>query len=373
MKILFISNDPTIFEENSSARSRMRSYAEAIGELHILSQGAKTSDEQEGALFLHSIRPLPTKLGRVFLLWTLSRRAHRLVKKSGIEIVSAQDPFEHGAIAKSAVHHTNAKLHVQVHTDFCSRYFSEESIKNRLRMIIADNVLPHADGIRAVSNRVKNSLVARYGTRISLPVVIPIAMETKVANKSVEPFSISSKFSFMIMAVGRLEKEKRLEDAIRVVAILAKKKYPVALVIVGDGSEKEKLNSLAKKLGIEKRVMFLGWRNDIHELLSHAQAFIQTSAYEGYGRTYIEAALADVPMVVTNVGIIGDVFINKESALVCDVSDIRCLERSMETLIEENDTRYKITYNAHNVADAHIKAVGDTVARTVEDFERLLA
>ncbi|VAW33212.1 hypothetical protein MNBD_CPR01-312 [hydrothermal vent metagenome] len=372
MKILFISNDPTIFEENSSARARMRSYAEAVGELHVISRGDKTEYRQIGALFLHSVKPLPTTLGRLLFLHGLSSRAHKIITTYGIEVVSAQDPFEYGAVALDVVRKTKTKLHIQVHTDFLSPFFVNESLKNRLRLRMADNTLPHADGIRVVSNRIKRSLIARYGASIKDPAVIPIAMETKVTNKSAEPFNINSKFSFMIMAVGRLEKEKRLEDAIRVVARLAKKKYPVALVIVGDGSEKEKLNSLAKKLGIEKRVMFLGWRNDIHELLSHAQAFIQTSAYEGYGRTYMEAALADVPMVVTNAGIIGDVFINKESALVCDVSDIMCLERSMETLIEENDTRYNITYNAHNVADAHIKADGDTIARTVEDFERLL-
>ncbi|HEY4500900.1 MAG TPA: hypothetical protein VJI70_01355, partial [Candidatus Paceibacterota bacterium] len=56
MKILFISNDPTIFVANSAARTRMRAYAEAIGELHIISSAYRDArEEQDGNLFLHPV------------------------------------------------------------------------------------------------------------------------------------------------------------------------------------------------------------------------------------------------------------------------------------------------------------------------------
>jgi len=55
MKVLFISNDKTIFDTKSGARERMRSYAAAIGELHIVSLGEETADTQDGKLFLHSL------------------------------------------------------------------------------------------------------------------------------------------------------------------------------------------------------------------------------------------------------------------------------------------------------------------------------
>ncbi|HEX8947024.1 MAG TPA: glycosyltransferase [Candidatus Paceibacterota bacterium] len=372
MKALFISNDPTIFEPGSSARERMRAYATAIGELHILSRGAKTADEQDGPLSLHSVRVASSPLGRVFAFPALSRLAQELIIEHGIEVVSAQDPFEYGYIAFRAVQGTAAKLHVQVHTDFCSPFFATESLKNRVRVRLADAVLHRAAGIRAVSERVKHGLLARYGERIPEPAVIPIVTVLSAPDASSTPdIPCTPPFPFVLMAIGRFEKEKRFADAVRAAAALVRAEYPVTLALVGEGREKESLRALAQKLGIAKHVVFLGWRTDTAALLSHAQAFIQTSAYEGYGRTYLEAALAGVPMVVTDAGIVGEVFKDNESALVCPVGDITCLTCEVTKLIEENDLRHRIGENAREAARAHLAALGDIPARIAADLARL--
>jgi glycosyltransferase involved in cell wall biosynthesis len=209
-KVLFVSNDPTIFVSTSSTRMRMRSYAQAIGELHILSAGrSHAREEQEGNLFLH-----PVHVSKFFREHELARRAHALIQKYGIEVVSAQDPFEHGRAALRAARDTPAKLHIQVHTDFLSPWFVKDggvfaSLLNTHRRKIADQVLPAARGIRVVSERVKTSLIARYGIRIPKPTVIPIAVDA--ATPIPTPFPKHA-FSFALIAVGRLEPEKRIGD-----------------------------------------------------------------------------------------------------------------------------------------------------------------
>src|SRR3989344_6890249 len=122
MKVLFISNDSTIFDATSSARARMRAYAGAIGELHILSSaGRDVREEQDGNLFLH-----PIHSWKIFRVRALTKKAHEIILKHGIEVVSAQDPFEHGLAALRAIFKIQApkpKLHIQVHTDFLSPWF----------------------------------------------------------------------------------------------------------------------------------------------------------------------------------------------------------------------------------------------------------
>lgn len=351
----------------------MRSYADAIGELHIISRGQRTSDEQDGKLFLHSVCPLPTVLGRIFLLGTITRKARILIDKYHIEVVSAQDPFEYGRVAMRAVHGTKAKLHIQVHTDFLSPFFAKESYKNSVRVHIADAVLPHANGIRTVSQRVKKSLIGRYGNRISEPIVIPIAPQT--TQNTTEPIPLPKlPFTFVLMApVGRLEKEKRLDDAIRVVARLVQEKYPVGLLIAGDGSQRKVLEHIADTLGVKDRVIFLGNRSDVSELLKNtAQAFIQTSSYEGYGRTYLEAALAGVPMVVTDAGIIGELFIHDESALVCAVGDVTHLALEVSRLIEDSALRRALSTRALEIAREHIAASTNLPERIADNLEQTL-
>lgn len=374
MKALFISNDVTIFDNESAARARMQTYARAIGELHILSRAEQRKEIKDGNLHLHGSRPLPTIFGRILFLQTLMRRAHKLIIEKNIDIVSAQDPFEHGRVALHAIRGTKAKLHLQVHTDFCSPFFAKESHKNALRVHIADLVLPKADGIRVVSERVKQGLIKRYGKRIPEPSIIPIAPPTisEISPVPSTPFP-KQPFTFVLMAVGRLEKEKRFDDAIRVIAELVKRRYPVELIIIGTGRERQRLMALAFSLGIKDRIIFFGERKDVPELLKNAQAFIQTSAYEGYGRTYIEAAQAGVPMVVTDAGIIGDVFKQNESALVCPVGDIGCLSLKISRIIEDLSLRRVLAERASVAAQRHLDSLGDLPKQIADDLERTIS
>ena len=79
MKVLFISNDPTIFDAGSAARARMRAYAALIGELHIVSAAPGDAAEvNEGSLYLH-----PTHSWKIFRVRALVLRAHALILEKG--------------------------------------------------------------------------------------------------------------------------------------------------------------------------------------------------------------------------------------------------------------------------------------------------
>ena len=375
MKVLFISNDPTIFDAASVARARMRAYAAAIEELHILSSASRGArEEQDGNLFLH-----PIHTSRIFRVHTLTKRAHALILEKGIEVVSAQDPFEHGLAALRAVRGTQAKLHIQVHTDFLSSWFVRSGnwrsprvrmpLLNRYRRTIADRVLPLADGIRVVSERIKASLVARYGSRISEPMVIPVAVDTVVPVLVRLP---EHSFTFALIAVGRLESEKRIEDILAALKLVAPQYPMIGLFVVGEGRERARLERMTRSLGLADKVIFLGNRPDAWGLMQSAQAFIQASAYEGYGRTLIEAALARVPIITTDVGIVGEVFKGYEDILAVPVADPTALSLSIVGFIEDNGVRQDLPRHAETVARAHLAGVGDIPARIVEDLSRVL-
>lgn len=373
MKVLFVSNDPTIFEPTSAARARMHTYAAAIGELHIVSQaGREAREEQEGCLFLH-----PVHSWKLFRVRALAARAREIIATYNIEVVSAQDPFEHGLAALRAVRGTNAKLHIQVHTDFLSPWFVRSgnwrspSVRmpflNRYRRHMVDRVLPCAAGIRVVSQRVKASLVARYGTRIKVPSVIPVAVEQSAPEPARLPMHPS--FTFSLIAVGRLEPEKRIEDILAALKLVVTHYPMVGLFIVGDGRERGKLETMVHSLGLENNVIFLGERFDARALIGSAQTFIQASAYEGYGRTLIEAALAKVPIITTDVGIVGEVFKGYEDVLSVPVADPTALSLAIVGLIEDTSVRVGLPIHAESTAREHLATVGDIPARIAEDLQ----
>lgn len=376
MKVLFVSNDPAIFDSMSAARARMRTYAVNMGELHIVSLGGLAAqEEQEGNLHLH-----PVRSWNIFRVRALAARAHALIVTHGIEIVSAQDPFEQGLAALRAVEGTAAKLHIQVHTDFLSPWFIHSGnwrspqvrmpFLNRYRRRIADQVLVRADGIRAVSERVKASLIARCGSSIVEPVVIPVPVSSVVPEAVRLP---GHPFTFVLVAVGRLEPEKRLEDTLAALKLVVAHYPMVGLCIVGDGRERSRLERMVRTLDLDQHVLFLGDRPDAWGLMRSAQAFIQASAYEGYGRTLIEAALAKVPVITTDVGIVGEVFKGYEDVLSVPVADPTALSLAIVGFIEDASARLELPRHAEETARAHLASVGDVSARIAADLAHTLS
>lgn len=370
MKVLFVANDPGLLVEGSSVYTRMHTYAAVIGTLHIVTASPETKETHEGPLHVYGVAC--TRLTRVR---TLTQKANELIRHEGIEVVSAQDPFEHGLAALRAVRSTTAKLHIQIHTDFLSPWFVRASpllvsLLNRIRIRIARKVLPHADGIRVVSERIRDSLVATYGTRIVRPHVIPIQVAGRVPEQvSLPPHS----FSFALITVGRLEPEKRIKDILWALHVVRHTCPEVGLVVVGDGSEKPRLQKLARSLGLEDRVVFTeGWRTDAWGLVVNADAYIQTSAYEGYGRTLIEAALAGVPVISTDVGIVGEVFTGKGDLLVAPVSSPEALAIHIRTLAHNPDVCESVARAGEQAARRHLDETDASAAAIAADLARLV-
>lgn len=378
MNILFISSDPSIFDEASSTRARMRTYAEAVaatgGVLHILSRAPRSCQVAENALLLQGIRT-----SKLLALWKLGKKGRDIVHTHAIDIVSAQDPFEHGWAATHAVRGTSAKLHLQVHTDYLSPWFTRTGIfrsprvrmpfLNRLRIRIADRVVPKADGIRTVSKRIRDSMLERYGDAIPEPSVIPVQVPSDVPPRVQLP---PLPFTFVLVAVSRLEPEKRIPDLIAVIERL-KDAYPaLGLVIVGQGRERHTLERVVRSKGLQDRIIFLGERPDAWGLMQSANAFIQASAYEGYGRTLIEAALAGLPIITSDVGIVGEVFVGYENIFAAPVGDPTNLAALTAQLIEDTHARTMLAMKGKRAALTHLAAVENSPTDIVADMAHTL-
>ena len=374
MNVLFISNDPLLFVEGSAVRARMQNYATAIGELHILSRHTENVDITEGALTLHG-----RNKDKVTGWRALAQIGTELIGAYGIEIVSAQDPFEYGYVAMKAVQGTTAKLHIQIHTDFLSPWFTRTGIfrspqvimplKNALRRKIARRVLPKANGIRVVSERIRDSLEVVYGSSIVTPTVLPI-VPTRTVPQAV-PFPVETT-PFTLVTIGRLEPEKRIEDILVALASIVDRYPTISLIVIGDGRERASLEARAEELNISSRVHFLGSRKDAWALMRSGQGYIQASAYEGYGITLVEAALARVPIITSDVGVVGEVFKGYDDVLVSPPGDPVNLAYHMIALIEDVSNREVRLRSAEHKAIEHVSKYQDLPQLMASDLRSVL-
>lgn len=336
MNILSISSDRKLFEPGSAVRSRTLEYGRLVNELHIIVFAKRSRGFGEES-FPPNIFLYPTN---AHTRWGYVPHAifqARKLKRRGvhIDVVTTQDPFEAGLAGFFIARLFGAKLHLQVHTDFMSPYFAKESLANRMRVMLAKFLLPRADAVRVVSERIKKSIhtIVKPSTPIT---ILPIFVDGTVAHDISKKTMLKQKypqFDFHIVMASRLSTEKNIPLALEAMMDIVKEHHKVGLIIVGAGPEEGYLKHIVQNLGLEQHVVFEGWQEDLFPYLSSANAFLLTSNYEGYGMVVIEALASGCPMVMTDVGCAGEAVHNGENGLVVPVGDREALVRAIKRVV----------------------------------------
>ncbi len=114
---------------------------------------------------------------------------------------------------------------------------------------------------------------------------------------------------------------QNLAFAISVFKDILRSHPKTGFVILGDGPQRENLEKHVEISGIGGSVVFLGWRENIYSYLKKADAYLNTSLFEGYGISILEAIHAGLPVVTSDVGGVGHEF-NNSHVKVCDHGDI---------------------------------------------------
>ncbi|OKL39885.1 glycosyltransferase [Pontibacter flavimaris] len=142
---------------------------------------------------------------------------------------------------------------------------------------------------------------------------------------------------FVWISIGRLYEQKDYPNLIRAYERLAKDNEGSVLLIVGRGPLEEELKAMIKQKGLSGRIIMLGVRNDIRELLNVADAYVMSSAWEGQPIALLEAAASGLPIVATNVGGNHTVVSDQENGFLVKSNDSGELYKKMK-LIELQDT-----------------------------------
>lgn len=115
----------------------------------------------------------------------------------------------------------------------------------------------------------------------------------------------------MIGSLGRLHQVKGYDLLIRAFALVDNKR--LRLRIAGEGDELADLKALAKALGVESRVEFVGFKTDVYKFLNSLDIYVQTSRCEGFGLSLIQAMSQALPVVVTPAGSLKELVADKQT------------------------------------------------------------
>ncbi|USG64264.1 glycosyltransferase [Brevibacillus ruminantium] len=118
------------------------------------------------------------------------------------------------------------------------------------------------------------------------------------------------------------------------------------LVMVGDGPERPILEEKVRELGLQEKVSFGGFRQDIPACLHACDAFVHSSLYEGLGYTIIEAMASEVPVVASHVGGVKEFVNDHQTGLAVQPGDPAGLTKAMKEMLDRPELRESLTQNA---------------------------
>lgn len=157
--------------------------------------------------------------------------------------------------------------------------------------------------IIAVGEKVKENLLELYELDTDKINVIYNGIEKYTGEISVVPEikKFKDKGYFIVGNIGRLSKQKGMEYYIKAIPESIKKYRKIKFYIIGDGEDKLELIKLAKELGIEDNVIFLGYRNDVINIIKQLDLIVLSSLWEGLPLTPIEAFSEGKTIIATDV------------------------------------------------------------------------
>lgn len=155
----------------------------------------------------------------------------------------------------------------------------------------------------ACGEMVKQNLVDYYGL---------LSNQVTVIHNAVKPFNgeitedqlvknLHDDGCFVIGNIGRLSEQKGMEYYIKAIPDVVKECPEARFIIAGSGEDESKLKELSKSIGTDNYLTFLGYRNDVQNLMSQLDLIVLSSSWEGLPLTPIEAFSVGKTIVATAV------------------------------------------------------------------------
>lgn len=145
----------------------------------------------------------------------------------------------------------------------------------------------------------------------------------------------------LLIHLSNFRPVKRVFDCIRILAEV-RKEVPAHLLMVGDGPDRGPAEHLARELGLERHVSFLGKQSHVERLLPLAHVLLMPSELESFGLVSLEAMACGVVPVATRVGGVPELITDGEDGFLEPVGDIVAHARRVITLLQNDDLHYRM-------------------------------
>ncbi|MDX9703055.1 MAG: glycosyltransferase [Candidatus Auribacterota bacterium] len=260
----------------------------------------------------------------------------------------------------------------------CHMRWGNADKRKGLKKIFLKYFFKRADLMITVCDHIKNILISIYGIPPVQIQTVYNGIELAKYSQKCDKTQIAAEFgiknsSCIIGFMGRLIPLKGCHKLLRAVQDVILSDKNCYLVIIGDGTERDALEKLAKDLRIDNNVIFTGARDDIPRLLKLFDIFVLPSEVEAFPRVVEEALASGIPVIATNVGGVSEIlrdgvdgFLIKtdiENQLKEKISYLKNNESIRATMAKsaiERSKEFDINKNARQIEQIYIQITKTT-------------
>jgi N-acetyl-alpha-D-glucosaminyl L-malate synthase BshA len=195
-----------------------------------------------------------------------------------------------------------------------------------------------SDGVTAVSEHLRNETYSSFQITNGIEVIPNFIDLEKFKKQKKEHFkkAICPNDEALIVHTSNFRKVKRVQDVIKIFANLHND-IPSKLLMIGDGPERSKSESMCRELNISDDVRFLGKLEAVEEVLSVADLFLMPSEKESFGLAALEAMACEVPVICTNAGGLPELNVHGVTGFMSNVGDVEDMTRNALFVLDKGN------------------------------------
>ncbi len=274
---------------------------------------------------------------RAFALNCLSRRRYPRAARKLLKIITGEridivhthlfDPTVVGLLMARL--RKRGLIITRHHSD--AIYAMPHGLKRAVYLFLEKRIYANADHIIAPSKMVRDLLVEREAVPPSKISLIPYGQRTerfdaitddKIARVREE---LGMKDGLALVNVSRLYHRKGHRYLFEALARLRREGLDANLYLVGEGPEESELKALARQLGLDDKIRFLGWRDDALAIIAAADIVVHPSLEDALSSAVIEALMLERPLVATDISGVRDSVGDNEYGVIVPPADAEAL------------------------------------------------
>lgn len=243
---------------------------------------------------------------------------------------------------------------------------------NRILWRMADAGIAISDSIARFAVEVEGAKAEKVHTiPYGLPYTPIPPAEVQEARDTMRENLGFGRNTLLVGMICRLVEQKGVIYGLRAFSRIAAQLPSAYLIIAGDGPQRRSLEAEMLLLGLQGRVRFLGWRDDVPQIMAALDVLLVPSLWEGFGLVMLEAMAQAVPVIASGVSAIPEIVVHGETGLLTPPRDVDELAVSLAALLGDHALRRHMGMMAQERLEEHFSA-GRMIDQTAALYRQLL-